>query len=287
MSVYLLGHTLGFPRMDHMAYLAASLCCIGAISGLSSQQNAQFGNALGMIGVGTGVTTALASMNFPPATFGTTALLMSFGGAVGAALGKRVAVTQLPQTVAAFHSLVGLAAMVTSIAHFGLHPDGTMLHRISAILGDFIGGVTLTGSLIAFGKLHGLLSSKPLNIQNKNLLNSGLLALQVAATAFVACGPSIPVGTAILGGTSVLSMILGAHLVASVGGADMPVCITVLNSYSGWALVAEGFMLNNSMLTIVGSLIGFSGGMFLRFTQWKNLAFPFWTAIRYSILHYV
>lgn len=260
-GVYLLANAMGYPGMDHMAYLAASLCCIGGISGLASQKTAQFGNALGMVGVGTGVATALASMNFSTATLLTAAGLMAAGGGAGAAIGKRVAVTQLPQTVAAFHSLVGLAAMATSIAHFGLHPDGTTLHRVSAIMGDFIGGLTLTGSLVAFGKLHGVLPSKPLNLPNKNMINLGMTAAQTTAIAAFAAGTSITTGTALLAGTAALSMAMGAHLVASVGGADMPVCITVLNSYSGWALVAEGFMLNNPMLTVVGSLIGFSGGI--------------------------
>merc|ERR1719293_169095 len=122
--------------------------------------------------------------------------------------------------------------MVTSIGSFIVTPNGTVLESVSAIFGDFIGGVTLTGSLIAFGKLHTksdgkpLLNSKPLNLPGKNYLN-----------------------------------LLGLHLVGSVGGGDMPVCITVLNSYSGWALVAEGFLLQSKLLTIVGSLIGFSGAI--------------------------
>eukprot|EP01068_Selenidium_serpulae_P016427 Selendium_serpulae@DN6297_c0_g1_i1.p1 len=187
--------------------------------------------------------------------------LIGAGGAAGLAVGRRVQVTQLPQTVAAFHSLVGMAAMVTSIAHYGIHPDVGGLSRMTAIIGDVIGGITLSGSLVAFGKLNGNLSNKALNLPGKNALNIGMVATQTAlAVAFM--GPVVPTtGMAILGASAALSNVLGYHLVSSVGGADMPVCITVLNSYSGWALVAEGFMLNNTLMTIVGSLIGSSGGI--------------------------
>merc|ERR1719289_385970 len=163
----------------------------------------------------------------------------------------------LPQTVAAFHSLVGLAAMITSIASHMLHPNANGVHKTAAILGDFIGGVTLTGSLVAFGKLNGNLGSAPMSLPGKNLLNAGMLAGQIGLmSSFLGSG-----GMPELLATAALSSVMGVHLVGSVGGGDMPCCITVLNSYSGWALVAEGFLLNSPMLTIVGSLIGFSGGI--------------------------
>merc|ERR1719507_498611 len=174
----------------------------------------------------------------------------------------KVGPIQLPQTVAAFHSLVGLAAMATSIGSFWADPvAGATLENVSAILGDFIGGVTLTGSIIAFGKLNGNLSSKPLNLPGKNYLNlSGLLIFIFLMVHFFRTD-SDDVGIAILTAVAVLSCLMGLHLVGSVGGGDMPVCITVLNSYSGWALVAEGFLLQSTALTIVGSLIGFSGAI--------------------------
>merc|ERR1719382_1736858 len=182
---------------------------------------------------------------------------MVAGGAGGAVIGKQVSPMALPQTVAAFHSLVGLAAMVTSIASHMLHPDANAMHKTAAILGDYIGGVTLTGSLIAFAKLNGNMGSAPMSLPGKNLLNAGMLAGQIGLmSSFLSSG-----GMPELVATAALSSAMGVHLVGSVGGGDMPCCITVLNSYSGWALVAEGFLLNSPILTTIGSLIGFSGAI--------------------------
>merc|ERR1719343_186260 len=187
---------------------------------------------------------------------------MGIGALIGVAIGMRVSPIALPQTVAAFHSLVGLAAMCTSIGSFANEPVvGVNVKNIAAILGDFIGGVTLTGSIIAFGKLNGNLKSTALNLPMKNLLNLAcLLTFFGLIYAFLTAGDG-DFGVDLLWIVSGLSMFMGFHLVASVGGGDMPVCITVLNSYSGWALVAEGFLLNSTCLTIVGSLIGFSGAI--------------------------
>eukprot|EP00746_Dinoflagellata_sp_MGD_P008745 gnl/MRDRNA2_/MRDRNA2_117555_c0_seq1.p1 gnl/MRDRNA2_/MRDRNA2_117555_c0~~gnl/MRDRNA2_/MRDRNA2_117555_c0_seq1.p1 ORF type:complete len:420 (+),score=96.82 gnl/MRDRNA2_/MRDRNA2_117555_c0_seq1:178-1260(+) len=148
--------------------------------------------------------------------------------------------------------------MVTSIASFQAHPvPGCNLHNVSAILGDFIGGVTLTGSLVAFGKLNGNLGSGAMNLPGKNFINLGSLAAQCGlGYSFLTGG-----GLMELWATVALSNAMGYHLVNSVGGADMPVCITVLNSYSGWALVAEGFLLDSPILTVIGSTIGMSGAI--------------------------
>jgi NAD(P) transhydrogenase len=172
--------------------------------------------------------------------------------------GLKVDPIQLPQTVAGFHSLVGLAAMVTSIASFQAHPHaGFNVHNIACVSGDFIGGVTLAGSLVAFGKLNGNMSSAALALPGKNMINVGSFAAQAGlGFLFLSGGDLWP-----LYATAALSNAMGYHLVNSVGGADMPVCITVLNSYSGWALVAEGFLLDNPMITVIGSLIGFSGAI--------------------------
>jgi NAD(P) transhydrogenase len=234
----------------------SSLMCIGAIGGLASMKTKDYGAKLGMCGVAGGMTTTLLQMD--PSYHAMAGGLLGVGTVGGIAVGTKVEPMALPQTVAAFHSLVGAAAMVTSIASYGAHPGGGMtMHNMASILGDFIGGVTLTGSLVAFGKLNGNLGSAPLNLPNKNMLNLGGLAGQgLLMTWLFNGGGNLP-----LWGTAGLSSAMGYHLVASVGGADMPVCITVLNSYSGWALVAEGFLLDSPMLTIVGSLIGFSGGI--------------------------
>eukprot|EP00916_Digyalum_oweni_P001273 GHVL01002467.1.p1 GENE.GHVL01002467.1~~GHVL01002467.1.p1 ORF type:complete len:664 (+),score=155.13 GHVL01002467.1:40-1992(+) len=259
-GVLLISKLFGLTNFDNWMYLASSLCCIGAIGGLSSQKTSRFGSSLGMVGVGTGLLTCLTSMADVP-TFMTSTALISAGMMAGSFYGQKVQITELPQTVAAFHSLVGFAAMSASIASYCIHPDIGSLHKISALMGDFIGGVTLTGSIVAFAKLQGLMSSKPLNLPSKNNINIGAIGIQTAMMLLYMSTNSINIGITMLTGTAILSCSLGYHLVASVGGADMPVCITVLNSYSGWALVAEGFMLNNPMLTIVGSVIGFSGAI--------------------------
>eukprot|EP01055_Gregarina_sp_Pseudo9_P001457 Gregarina_sp_Pseudo_9__1456@NODE_197_length_3660_cov_40_940624_g182_i0_p1_GENE_NODE_197_length_3660_cov_40_940624_g182_i0NODE_197_length_3660_cov_40_940624_g182_i0_p1_ORF_typecomplete_len1045_score340_04PNTB/PF02233_16/9_8PNTB/PF02233_16/1_4e184AlaDh_PNT_C/PF01262_21/2_4e66AlaDh_PNT_N/PF05222_15/1_2e35AlaDh_PNT_N/PF05222_15/2_4e03AlaDh_PNT_N/PF05222_15/18PNTB_4TM/PF12769_7/1_4e33PNTB_4TM/PF12769_7/3_8e03PNTB_4TM/PF12769_7/1_3e03AdoHcyase_NAD/PF00670_21/0_00013AdoHcyase_NAD/PF00670_21/7e032Hacid_ len=254
-----------------LTYLAASLCCISAIGGLATQKSARYGNAMGMIGITLGIvcTFGLVNINFKTATVA--ASLMAAGGLCGVSIGNMVQVTELPQTVAGFHSLVGLAAMVTSIAHFAMHgyhsAESSATTLLAAILGDFIGGITLTGSLVAFAKLHGLASSKALSFPGKNYINMGCVLVQTALVVLFMSPDSVnpaeshQFGLYMLFFTMAIALFLGWHLVASIGGGDMPVCITVLNSYSGWALVAEGFMMNNLMLTIVGSLIGFSGGI--------------------------
>lgn len=253
--------------LSQLTYLASSLCCIVAIGGLATQKSARFGNAMGMIGILTGVVCTIGLLSISFKTMSIAVSLMFAGSVCGFVIGSMVQVTELPQTVAAFHSLVGLSAMVTSIAHFSMYPYGTSqatnASLIAAILGDLIGGITLTGSVVAFAKLHGLVSSKALALPGKNFINILMVCLQTALIVLFMKPPfaTREYGLALLFGTACIALFLGWHTVASIGGGDMPVCITVLNSYSGWALVAEGFMLNNLMLTIVGSLIGFSGGI--------------------------
>merc|ERR1719352_474100 len=140
------------------------------------------------------------------------------------------------------------------------HPDSGAGHKLAAVLGDSIGAITLTGSLIAFLKLDARMGSAPMNLPGKNFLNIGMLATQTAIGAKFLTA-DLATGVPLLWATAGLSSVMGVHLVGSVGGGDMPVCITVLNSYSGWALVAEGFLLNSPTLTVVGSLIGFSGAI--------------------------
>lgn len=178
---------------------------------------------------------------------------------VGTTIGKSVPITDLPQTVAAFHALVGVAATLTSIASFMSHgnPDG--LHKVACFAGSAIGAMTVTGSIAAYVKLAGIIKSG-WDLPMKNVLNRPLMAGNAAAFAAMMMG-SHGAGVAAVTGTALLTGLLGWNITNSIGSADMPVAITVLNSYSGWALCAEGFMLNNSMLTIVGSLIGSSGAI--------------------------
>jgi NAD(P) transhydrogenase len=268
LGTYGIGTAMGYPEMTSTAYLAASGLCIGSIACLSQQSTARLGNALGLVGVSTGLAATLFGGSAAGSDLGTLTQVIAslgLGGAVGGIIAKRMAITDLPQMVAAFHSLVGLAA-VTSAASSYLHAGGDMsqldsVHLTSTFLATFIGAITLTGSGVAFGKLHGLLPSKPLNLPGKNAINIGLLAGNVAAGAAFFTTGDPTVGIAALAATTGLAGVMGAHLTASIGGADMPVVITLLNSYSGYALAAEGFMLQNDLLTTVGALIGSSGAI--------------------------
>jgi len=264
---YLAGLAAGYQNLHQMAYLGSSLCCIGGIWGLSSQKTARLGNALGMVGVSSGIIATVGALQPSPALLTQMAVMGASGGAIGAVIANRVAITDLPQLVAAFHSFVGLAAVLTSIgsyaadpSHFEHDPMGNV-EKVSIFLGDFLGGVTFTGSLVAFGKLQGMLDSKPLSLPGKNAINMGMALGTVGLGALFMTYPSAAVGLGSLVGTTALSFGLGAHMTASIGGADMPVVITVLNSYSGWALCAEGFIFNNDLLTIVGALVGSSGAI--------------------------
>lgn len=188
--------------------------------------------------------------------------MMAAGGALGHYIGHRVEPTSLPQTVAAFHSLVGVAASAAAIGDYTNAADVTQLdkvHLASIYLATIIGSVTTTGSLVAFGKLDGRLKSTPLNLGARDQINMGLGAATVGAGAVVMGAPEMGTGIVALGGALTTSGALGLHMTASIGGADMPVVITILNSYSGWALCAEGFMLDMPVMTTIGALIGCSG----------------------------
>eukprot|EP00918_Siedleckia_nematoides_P064099 GHVU01139424.1.p1 GENE.GHVU01139424.1~~GHVU01139424.1.p1 ORF type:complete len:990 (-),score=156.81 GHVU01139424.1:1277-4246(-) len=257
----------GYPDIHSMAYLAAALSCVGALTGLSSQKTARLGNALGMIGVSSGLVATLGILKPGPELLTQMGALCFGGMAIGGVMAKRLEVTDLPQMVALFHSLVGVAAVVTCVAnfmveqpHFAVDPAAGVIKTVT-FLGTFIGGVTFTGSLVAFGKLQGMLKSEPLLLPGRHMLNASLALANVGALAWYLGSDSRELCLAMLGVTTSLSSVMGVTLTAAIGGADMPVVITVLNSYSGWALCMEGFMLNNTLMTIVGSLIGSSGAI--------------------------
>jgi NAD(P) transhydrogenase len=205
---------------------------------------------------------------------------LGLGGLIGAIIARRIPITDLPQLVAAFHSFVGAAAVLTCVSHFmtecshlATDPAAGVI-KTSLFLGTFIGGITWTGSLIAYGKLQGLLNSNPLLLPGRHVLNGSLALANVGALAWYLNSTDSTTGLALLGATTGMSALMGVTLTSAIGGADMPVVITVLNrfifffyfiskflpifnlfcfySYSGWALCAEGFMLNNNLMTIVG-----------------------------------
>merc|ERR1712183_1037980 len=267
LASYAYAVTQGYPEIHKMAYLTSSLCCVGALAGLSSQPTARLGNALGMIGVSGGVAATLGQLMPSHPVLAQMGLAAGGGALIGSTIAKRIEITDLPQLVAAFHSLVGMAAVLTCVAtyidhfpDFATNPAATMI-KTSCFLGTYIGGVTFTGSLVAYGKLQGVLNSAPLMLPGRHALNAGLMAGNVGALGYFLYDPAFTSGISMLGTTAGLSSIMGVTLTMAIGGADMPVVITVLNSYSGWALCAEGFMLNNNVMTVVGSLIGASGAI--------------------------
>ncbi|KAJ7446832.1 PNTB-domain-containing protein, partial [Mycena galericulata] len=261
---FLAAASTGMAGLVQAGYLTSSVLCIGSLSGLASQGTARQGNSLGMLGVGSGILASLAAVGFPPAVLAQFAGVAGIGGLIGTIVGRRVTATELPQMVAMLHSVVGLAAVMTSIGSILSDPShASMLHLVTGYLGVVIGGITFTGSIVAFLKLAGRMASKPLALPGKHLVNSTLLGLNgLTMAGFLTMAPSAPiVAAAFLSTSALLSFIKGFTTTAAIGGADMPVVITVLNAYSGFALVAEGFMLDNPLLTTVGSLIGVSGSI--------------------------
>lgn len=262
---YIMTKYTGTADTTPMVALASAVCCIGGVGGLASMKTARLGNVLGMSGVGFGLAATVGSLGATPEVYAGLLSLVTAGGFAGYKVAQKVGPTELPQTVAAFHSLVGAAAAATAIGDYAMHAADPLVMdslRLSAIyLANIIGSITATGSIVAFGKLQGFIDSKALSLPGRDGINMGLgLACAGTAAGLVTTG-SPEAGLAFLGAGAALSGALGAHMTASVGGADMPVIITVLNSYSGWALCAEGFMLDNPLLTVVGSLIGASGAI--------------------------
>merc|ERR1711970_146134 len=219
-----------------------------------------------MSGVSFGLASTLGTMSFDnPALYGQVFGALGAGAASGYYIAANVEGTSLPQAVAAFHSLVGFAAVFTAVGDYMSHAahgspmDGVFLGSVA--LATAIGGVTATGSIVAFGKLNGNMDSAALALPGRDMFNLAGGASMFGCMGLLCTNPSYGTAMTALTGTTALSGALGWHMTASIGGADMPVVITVLNSYSGWALCAEGFMLNKPMLTTVGALIGSSGAI--------------------------
>ena len=265
-SGYLGAAALGFggETLTQSAALLSGLGCIGSISALSNQETARAGVYAGMGSVGLGLaatSVTMSTMDLLPGTAYQLAALGTAGGIAGKLISDRVSVTQLPQAVAGFHALVGLAAISTAVGDYlNLSPDAHLdaFHATSIYAGSWLGGITFAGSVVAAGKLAELIPSAPKSLPGKNMVNSTLAMGSCAGLVGFACLPEPLAHSALFGGLA-CSAGLGTHMTMGIGGADMPVVITLLNSYSGWALAAEGFLLNQPLLTIVGSLIGSSG----------------------------
>jgi NAD(P) transhydrogenase subunit beta len=249
-----------------MAYIAAGLLFIFSLGGLSAQESARRGNLLGIAGM---LIAVLATMLGPRVTsYGLLTAMLAVGGAIGAVLAARVEMTAMPQLVAMLHSFVGAAAVLVGFASAVGPPTGlagveARIHEIEIFVGVFVGAVTFTGSVVAFGKLQGIIRSKPLLLPARHALNVAMiLACVYMGTAFVGVeGPDGHPPIMPLVVCTVLACLLGIHLVMAIGGADMPVVVSMLNSYSGWAASAAGFMLANDLLIITGALVGSSGAI--------------------------
>ncbi len=254
------------PNLVALLYLVAGVLFILALRGLSSPESSRRGNMFGMIGMAIAIATTLGS--HPPSsplTWGLVVLGLAIGGGIGAVIARRVPMTAMPELVAAFHSLVGMAAVLVAAgayyapAAFGIGTEGH-IHQQSLIemsLGVAIGAITFTGSIIAFLKLSGRMSGKPITLPGRHVIN---IALAVALVVFIVLfymNQQAYEFWAIV----VISLLLGILIIVPIGGADMPVVISMLNSYSGWAAAGIGFTLGNTALIITGALVGSSGAI--------------------------
>ncbi|MBU6507012.1 MAG: NAD(P)(+) transhydrogenase (Re/Si-specific) subunit beta [Alphaproteobacteria bacterium] len=246
-----------------LLYLLASICFIMALRGLSSPETARGGNMYGIVGMVIAIGTTLASPGV--LSYGVIAAGIVIGGAIGTFIALRIQMTALPQLVAAFHSLVGLAAVCVATAAFyapadyGIGQFGAIEGHslIEMSLGTAIGAITFTGSIIAFGKLQGLITGKPLVFPGQHVLNALLGVVLVGLIVWFVMAQLPVTFWAIVA----LSLLLGLLLIVPIGGADMPVVISMLNSYSGWAACGIGFTLANSLLIVTGALVGSSGAI--------------------------
>ncbi len=242
------------------AYVAASVLFILSLGGLSNQESAKRGIWFGIVGMAIAVIATVLGPNVGNVPL--LIIMVALGGVAGAFVAARVAMTQMPELVAGFHSFVGLAAVFIGInSDISPPADKTPVElsimQVEIFLGIFIGAVTFTGSVIAYGKLAGKISGKPLTLPGRHLLNLGLLALCLILGAIYWSGG----GTWTMIVMALVAGVIGAHLIMAIGGADMPVVVSMLNSYSGWAAAAIGFTLGNDLLIVTGALVGSSGAI--------------------------
>jgi len=245
------------------AYLMAAILFILALAGLSKQESAQTGNSYGMIGMAIALLATIAGLG-SDAAYGYIIVSMLIGSVIGLRLALKVEMTEMPELVAILHSFVGLAAVLVGFNSFIDHGEltGTLLsiHLTEIFLGVFIGAVTFTGSVVAFGKLRGIFSSKSLMLPHRHKMNlmAGIICF-VLMIQFVRGGVDADINLLLI--MTAIALLFGMHMVASIGGADMPVVVSMLNSYSGWAAAAAGFMLSNDLLIVTGALVGSSGAI--------------------------
>ncbi|BCO29097.1 NAD(P) transhydrogenase subunit beta [Rhodoferax lithotrophicus] len=248
-----------------VAYIGATILFILSLGGLSNQTTALRGNLYGMVGMTIAVLATVLGPQVTAAGLPWIIAAMLIGGAIGLYAARTVQMTQMPELVALMHSMVGLAAMLVGFATYidpaattGFTGAAKTIHEMEIYVGIFIGAVTFSGSIIAFGKLSGRVSGSPVLLPGRHFLNlAGLLLVIYFGRAFL----QEDAGLTPLIVMTVIALLFGVHMVMAIGGADMPVVVSMLNSYSGWAAAATGFMLSNDLLIVVGALVGSSGAI--------------------------
>jgi NAD(P) transhydrogenase subunit beta len=269
------------------AYIVAALLFVLALAGLSKHETAKAGNTFGIAGMAVALvaTIGLATRSIDAAAIGAIAVAMVIGAAIGLWRARRVPMTGMPELIAMLHSFVGLAAVLVgwngylSVERHGAAQDEIAsdlvgIHSTEVGIGVFIGAVTLTGSIVAFLKLSARIKSNPLMLPGRNALNLGALVAFAVLTVVFVISPNLGVLVAI----TAIALALGWHLVASIGGGDMPVVVSMLNSYSGWAAAASGFLLGNDLLIVTGALVG-SSGAYLSYIMCKAMNRSFLSVI--------
>jgi H+-translocating NAD(P) transhydrogenase subunit beta len=253
--------------LSTVSYIGSTILFILSLGGLSNPETARRGNVFGMIGMALAVLATVFSPRVTPAGYAWIIAALVVGGAVGLFAAKKVQMTQMPELVALMHSLVGLAACLVGFASYVdtstvfATPAEKSIHEVEIYVGILIGAITFSGSLIAFGKLSAKIGGKPVLLPGRHWLNlAGLLVVIWFGRAFLHA-ESIQAGMTPLIVMTVIALLFGVHMVMAIGGADMPVVVSMLNSYSGWAAAATGFMLSNDLLIVVGALVGSSGAI--------------------------
>ena len=249
------------------AYIIAALFFILSLAGLSKQESARNGNYYGIAGMAIALIATIFSPNAEG--FAWIIIAMVIGGGIGIHYAKKVEMTEMPELVAILHSFVGMAAVLVGFNSYleppapvstdlaGMHAEH-VIHLVEVFLGVFIGAVTFTGSIVAFGKLRGIISSSPLNLPHKHKMNLAAIVVSTLLMIYFVKADGSMFALIVM---TLIAFAFGYHLVASIGGADMPVVVSMLNSYSGWAAAAAGFMLANDLLIVTGALVGSSGAI--------------------------
>ncbi|MBE7366869.1 Re/Si-specific NAD(P)(+) transhydrogenase subunit beta [Ramlibacter pallidus] len=250
-----------------VAYIGSIILFILSLGGLSNPETARRGNLFGIIGMAVAVLATVLGPRVTPAGYAWIVGALVVGAAIGLIAAKKVQMTQMPELVALMHSLVGLAACLVGFASYVdtstvfPTPAEKTIHEVEIYIGILIGAVTFSGSIVAFGKLSGKIGGKPLLLPGRHWINlAGLLLVVWFGREFLRAG-SIDAGMVPLLVMTVIALLFGIHMVMAIGGADMPVVVSMLNSYSGWAAAATGFMLSNDLLIVVGALVGSSGAI--------------------------